>query len=160
MTARLVLTCEEHPTLLFCDDDEGFKGVETAAAARALWAVKHPGKDDTKTARVVLVCEIERCWHMVSFPADSLTEGLTYALSHNYGWYVARRAGGRFVHGCQWHLGTCCVHHARRLWRGRPDPTLDPTAVLPGEPDFPGQAGTGRPDLFDFLASKTGGDAG
>jgi hypothetical protein len=138
VTARIFLSCAEHPDLLVCDDDEAFR-VETVAAARALWAAKHPGKNDTKVARVVIDCEIGGCSTRAIVRADSIEQGRVKASGHDYAWYVARRAGGQLVDGCQWHLGTCCVHHAHRLWRGRPHPTLDPAAVLPGEPGFPGQ---------------------
>ncbi|GAA3251377.1 hypothetical protein [Nonomuraea helvata] len=150
MTALILLTCEKHPTVMGCDDDKAF-AVETVSAARVLWAARHPNKADTKLARVRLGCEIAGCGNLLSFPADSITEGRIFASRHQRGWYLARRAGGRLIDGCQWHLGSCCVHHADRSWeRFRPHPTLDPGAVLPGDPDFPGQARTGQLDLFDL----------
>ncbi|MFF3665405.1 hypothetical protein [Microtetraspora malaysiensis] len=155
MTVSIHLTCGRVPGILCCDDDEAFSGVETVAAARALMAVMHPETAANKIARVAVSCEIAGCPNMILFKnTDSVTEGRANASTHNYGWYTARRAGGRLVDGCQWHLGSCCVHHARRLWRGHPHPTLDSAAVLPGEPGFPGQADTGpaQLDLFGSAA--------
>ncbi|GAA3722814.1 hypothetical protein GCM10022224_104530 [Nonomuraea antimicrobica] len=161
MTALILLTCERHPTVMECDDDEAF-AVETVAAARALWATKHPNEVCTKLARVRLGCEVGYCGNLLSFPTntdtgrdgfigDSITAGRIFAARHHRGWYVARRAGGRLVDCCQWHLGGCCVHHVDRSWESfRPFPTLDPGAVLPGEPGFPGQAAAVQFDLFDL----------
>lgn len=146
MTARIFMTCPEHPYLLDCDDDHAFQ-VETAATARALLAAMHPGTATSKVAYVVIDCEIAGCNQVIAVRADSITEGRAKASTHNNGWYTARRAGGRIVDGCQWHLGSCCVHHARRLWRDRPDPTLDPDAILPGE-----LAVNGQLDQLDLFA--------
>jgi hypothetical protein len=151
VTARIFLTCEAHPSLLMCDDAHAFY-VETVAVARAPWAAMHPGKPNSKAAFVVIDCEVDRCGRRVCVRADSVTEGRIKASHHDRAWYLARRAGGRLVDGCQWHLGSCCVHHASRLWRGRPDPTLDPAAVLPGEPGFPGQADPAGADQLDLFA--------
>jgi hypothetical protein len=74
VTARIFLSCTEHPDLLVCDDDEAFR-IETVAAARALWAAKHPGKDDTKAAQVVIDCEIGGCSTRAIMRADSIVQG-------------------------------------------------------------------------------------
>ncbi|GAA2657544.1 hypothetical protein [Nonomuraea recticatena] len=145
MSARIIITCTEHPTLAMCDDDLSFK-VETAAAARALYATLHPQAAASKTARVVIGCEVDRCMTLMSIPLDSVAEARAFLSGHNYGWYLARRAGGRLVDGCQLHLGTCCVNCARR-----PSYTLDPAAVLPSDADHP--AANGRAAQLDLFAA-------
>ncbi|MEU9887958.1 hypothetical protein [Sphaerisporangium sp. NPDC051011] len=149
MSARIVLSCADHPGMTACDDDRSFEGVEMVTAARALLAAIDPQAAAAKVAYVVVHCEVDGC-HTYTWvkAAGSITEARIMLSSHNRGWYLARRAGGRVVDGCQWHLGSCCVHHAERLWRGRPCPTLDPAAILPGEAGFPGQATDAQLDLF------------
>ncbi|WP_030922011.1 hypothetical protein [Streptosporangium amethystogenes] len=83
----------------------------------------------------------------ISMPVDSVAEARALLSSHHYGWYLARRADGRLVDGCQWHLGSCCIQHAHR-----PSYTLDPTAVLPGDVDHPAEPGhADQLDLFAFM---------
>lgn len=141
MTAHIQLSCGKKLGLLCCDDDQAFHGVETVTAARALLAAMYPATAAAKVASVVIDCEIGGCGCRIAFKADSVTEGRALAARHNYGWYTARRAGGRVVDGCQWHLGTCCLAHTVD-WC----PTLDPDAILPGE-----AAGIGdvQLDMFD-----------
>ncbi|MFF3441882.1 hypothetical protein [Streptosporangium sp. NPDC002721] len=131
MTAHIFLSCPEHPDLLWCDDDQGF-AVESVASARALLAAMHPETAAAKVARVVLDCEAGGCGMRVTVTADTVTEARLKAATHNSGWYTARRSGGRTIDACQYHLGTCCVHHASPT-----SPTLDPSAVLPGRSDQP-----------------------
>ncbi|MFC4060185.1 hypothetical protein ACFOWE_17915 [Planomonospora corallina] len=143
MTASVYLSCPEHTNWRMCEDDLRFT-VESAAEARALHALRYPGTTARKVARVVLGCEIGGCSTQVSVAAGTVTAARAAMAQHNYGWYTARRAGGRLVDGCQWHLGSCCVHHARR-----PSPTLDPAAILPGDPGWPGA--TTEPAQLDLL---------
>ncbi|GAA3027559.1 hypothetical protein [Streptosporangium longisporum] len=148
MAAVIYLACEEHLEGPRCDDDEVFVGVETVAAARVLWAAKHPGRKDTKIGRVVIGCDIGGCARQIYVKTVSITEARIITSGHDFAWYVARRAGGRLVDGCQFHLGTCCIQHASRSWiEGQPHPTLDPAAVLPGEPGFLGRP-VAQLDLF------------
>ncbi|GAA3027553.1 hypothetical protein [Streptosporangium longisporum] len=148
MGAVIFLSCEEHPEFRGCDDDESFT-VETVTAARALWAAKHPGREDTKISQVVISCRVDGCMTRLYLKhVESVTEARALLSSHRYGWYRARRAGGRLVDGCQTHLGACCVHHAFRSWEERlPFPQLDPGVILPGEPGFPGEP-VAQLDLF------------
>ncbi|KAA9379695.1 hypothetical protein F5972_08570 [Microbispora cellulosiformans] len=133
MTAHFLVTCPDHRLYAAgCDDDAWYR-VDTAAAAMALHEARFPGTTARKTARVVIGCEIGGCRTHISLTAASVAEARALLSEHNEGWYQARRSGGRLVDGCQWHLGSCCVHHAALY----PDsPTLDPTAVLPavGQP--------------------------
>jgi hypothetical protein len=148
MSAVIFMSCTEHPGLRLCEDDEAFN-VETVASARALLAAMHPETAATKVAYIALSCEIDSCTNRLVLKADSVTEARIKASHHDRAWYLARRAGGRLVDGCQWHMGSCCIQHARR-----PSWTLDQAAVLPGDLEFPGQAdaGTAQLDLFALEA--------
>ncbi|MEZ0076347.1 hypothetical protein [Planotetraspora sp. GP83] len=134
MTAGILVTCEDHPTQAGCDDDAWYR-VETVAAALALHEAHFPGTTQRKTTCVSIGCEIGGCLtHIYVKNCATVDEARARVSEHNEGWYRARRAGGRLVDGCQWHLGTCCIHHAAR-W---PDsPTLDRDAVLPGPEPAP-----------------------
>ncbi|WP_285786367.1 hypothetical protein [Microbispora sp. NBRC 16548] len=132
MTAHILVSCPDHRTYAGCDDDAWYT-VETAAAALALHEARFPSTTARKTARVSIGCEIGGCHNHIYVTATSVTEARALVSEHNEGWYQARRAGGRLVDGCQWHLGACCIHHAAL----HPDsPTHDRSAVLPavGQP--------------------------
>jgi len=144
VTARYFITCPVDPWLLRCPDDAAYPGVETEAAALALHAIRYPDAVG-KEAFVVVDCEIGGCGQRTTVRAASIDEGRVLISRHGRGWYLARRAAG-LVDGCQWHLGCCCVEHARRVGLGCRH-TLDPEVVLPGEPGFPG-GGSGQLDLF------------
>ncbi|MER6828810.1 hypothetical protein ABT352_22710 [Streptosporangium sp. NPDC000563] len=141
MTAHIFLSCPEHPQLLRCDDDRGF-AVDSVTSARALLAVLYPDTAAGKVSSVVLDCEAGGCTMRLYVNADTVEEARTRAATHNSGWYTARRSGGRTIDACQYHLGTCCVHHASPH-----SPTLDPSAVLPDRSDQPASS-TAQLDLF------------
>ncbi|MFI6290094.1 hypothetical protein ACIBEJ_00830 [Nonomuraea sp. NPDC050790] len=145
---RIKITCE-HPPYTDCScEGNGLYDVETADAARALHAAQFPGIVAEKIAKVVITCRVNSCYRQMFLRVESVAEARTFLSQHNYGWYLARRSGGRLVDGCQWHLGNCCVHHA-----SRPDPTLDPAAVLPGDADHPYQPG--RTEQLDLFARRS-----
>ncbi|MFG1709274.1 hypothetical protein ACFLIM_39390 [Nonomuraea sp. M3C6] len=134
MTARVLVTCTEHPTLATCADDAWY-AVETVAAALTLHAARFPAASG-KRAVIAITCELGGCLRRIVLEADSSAEARELAARHDYGWYVARRAGGRLADGCQYHLGSCCVNHAKRccpLDKPRRCCTVDATAILPGD---------------------------
>lgn len=146
MTAHIFLSCPEHPDVLRCDDDHGF-AVETVASARALLALMHPETAASKVSRIALDCEIDGCGTRLYVRAATVAEARAKAGEHNRGWYTARRAGGRLVDGCQFHLGSCCIHHVTRS-----SPTLDPAAVLPGDAEHHAQPA--RPAQLDLFVQE------
>lgn len=146
MSAGVRIVCPEHWSTYgdWCDDDAGYP-VESVATARALHAAAHPHATG-KTAVVVIGCEARGC-HTVVHVRDVATVEQARELlsSHRGGWYRARRAG-RLIDACQWHLGACCIQHARPL-----SPTVDRTAVLPGEEPQDPQGGDAQMDLLTLL---------
>lgn len=132
MTAFVLFTCPEHPHFAVCDDDAVVPAA-SVAEARVLYEAKHPGAAPGKIALIVIACDQGRCTLRVYVPeTDTVAEAREIVADHNHGWYTARRAGGRIIDACQFHLGTCCVHHARLDM-----PTLDRSAILPGKTGTP-----------------------
>jgi hypothetical protein len=75
--------------------------------------------------RIIIRCEVGQCITQVTVTAPTSDAARAIASGHNHGWYQ-RTQRRRVADACQWHLGTCCIHHAR------PDSlTLDPAAILP-----------------------------
>ena len=144
MNPLVLITCPRHPTLAECGDDRDYQ-VETVAAARALYEAEFgPGSSERKVAYVVLRCEPCQDSHRLAVRADSVSEARAAAARHRRGWYTARRAGGRVVDVCQWHLGTCCMECLGKTRWGVD--RVDPTAILPWE-----QAGSAEQlDLFGW----------
>ena len=142
MTAHVFITCPSHPSVLMCDDDQAYS-VETVSAALVLHAAQYPDATG-KIARIAITCELGGCMQRLVLKADSVTAARTRAAGHDFGFYVARRAGGRLADGCQYHLGSCCVVHAHA-----DSPTLDPAAVLP---EHAPESATAQLDLFGEVA--------
>lgn len=75
--------------------------------------------------RIIITCNVGHCPTTFTTPAPSSEAARAIAAGHDYGWYT-RRQRGKVADACQWHLGGCCIHHARPS-----SPTLDPAAILP-----------------------------
>lgn len=75
--------------------------------------------------RIIIRCDAGQCITQVTVTAPTGEAARTIAALHDTGWYTRRR-NRRVTDACQWHLGACCIHHARPG-----SPTLDPAAILP-----------------------------
>jgi hypothetical protein len=146
VTASMRLVCAEHLGRWspWCDGCVSYP-VDTADAARALADAERPGSAAGASARVVVRCDVGGCLTLMMVPAETVEEGRALVARHNYGWYTLRLAGGRIADGCQWHLGSCCIHHARPG-----SPTLDPRAILPAAEQ------EAAPVQLDLLAAAGG----
>ncbi len=131
MTAHILVSCPDHRTYAGCDDDAWYT-VETAAAALALHGGPLPRHHRPEDGASVDRLRDRRV------PQPHLRDRHQRDRGPRPGVGAQRRlvpgaAGGRLVGGCQWHLGTCCIHHAAL----HPDSlTHDRSAVLPavGQP--------------------------
>jgi hypothetical protein len=99
--------------------------------------------------RIAITCEVGQCIIRATVTAASDEDARAFVAHHNYGWYT-RRQRGRIIDACQYHLGSCCITHARPG-----GPCVDPAAYFPPsllEPTGDDAAPASIPEQLDLFA--------
>jgi hypothetical protein len=99
--------------------------------------------------RIAITCEVGQCIIRATVTAASDEDARAFVAHHNHGWYT-RRQRGEIIDACQYHLGSCCIAHARP---GAPG--VDPAAYFPPsllEPTGGHAAPAPQPEQLDLFA--------